>query len=524
MKSGKIKLIWSLSITAALLVILLQGYWLYNQYRFTLEKKANETTGQILLAWDDYKTWQKAKLKSQRENLQSYNTNLNQNTSTIYVSEMKENITDWTISIHTIKATGEPVTQLSEDSINKPEEDEQRKNLLNQIEENLFLTQTTNTVQKDSVKGWEEKVLQTDSTLVNTFRFRTSENQNLVYDAVDLFLVDINSPFKISDVDSIVQLKTENLASRIDTLSLPPDSVLWQPKTMKQLSIANPSVTVEIPYNVLKRKVAIITVPVAPAHIIKAMTVQIIISIILVLVLIVCLLLQVQTITRQQRINKLRQNFVNTTIHELKRPVQTLKTIVSYLQQSSPEESEMLNNARIETDNFTSYLQKLRDVNQAETIAGSLHLSYFDFTVVLTGCIENVQKNAGKQFHIETDFPGTPLPVTADKMIMNNIVINLLENAIKYSGEEPVIRVNAGIDDNGLSFSISDNGIGIPASEQSHIFEPFFRSKNDYVASLPGMGLGLSYVKMAVEAHRGTVDVLSKPNYGTTITVKIPRQ
>jgi len=359
---------------------------------------------------------------------------------------------------------------------------------------------------------------------VNTFRFRTSENQNLVYDAVDLFLVDINSPFKISDVDSIVQLKTGNLASRIDTLSLPPDSVLWQPKTMKQLSIANPSVTVEIPYNVLKRKVAIITVPVAPAHIIKAMTVQIIISIILVLVLIVCLLLQVQTITRQQRINKLRQNFVNTTIHELKRPVQTLKTIVSYLQQSSPEESEMLNNARIETDNFTSYLQKLRDVNQAETIAGSLHLSYFDFTVVLTGCIENVQKNAGKQFHIETDFPGTPLPVTADKMIMNNIVINLLENAIKYSGEEPVIRVNAGIDDNGLSFSISDNGIGIPASEQSHIFEPFFRSKNDYVASLPGMGLGLSYVKMAVEAHRGTVDVLSKPNYGTTITVKIPRQ
>jgi len=176
MKSGKIKLIWSLSITAALLVILLQGYWLYNQYRFTLEKKANETTEQILLAWNDYKTWQKAKLKSQRENLQSYNTNLNQNTTTFYVSEMKESITDWTISIHTIKATGEPVTRLSKKSIDKPEEDEQRKNLLNQIEENLFLAQTTNTVQKDSIKGWEEEELQTDSTLVNTFRFRTSKN------------------------------------------------------------------------------------------------------------------------------------------------------------------------------------------------------------------------------------------------------------------------------------------------------------------------------------------------------------
>lgn len=520
----KIKLIWSLSITAALFVILLQGYWLYNQYRFTLEKNANETTEQILSAWDDYKAWRKAKLKTQRENLKAYNTNLNQNTSTIYISDIKENITEWTISIYTIKNSDNPTIRISPDSIKKTEEGIQYKYILDQVDKNLQQAQTITVLKKDSVKGWEEEILETDSTLTSTFRFKTAENQNLVYDAVDLFLADINSPFTINDMDSIVQLKTGNPPSRIDTLSLPPDSVLWQPKTVRQLSIVNPSVTVEIPYNILKRKVAKVTVPLIPARIIKTMAVQIIVSVILLLILIVCLLLQIQTISRQQRINTLRQNFVNTTIHELKRPVQTLKTIVSYLQRSSSGEPEMLDNARIETDNLTSYLQKLREVNQAETIAGSLHFSFFDFTALLMDCIENIRKNAGKPIRIETYFPDTPLSITADKVIMSNIVINLLENAVKYSGDEPFIRLRAENRDDRLIFSVSDNGIGIAASEQSHIFEPFFRSKNAFVASLPGMGLGLSYVKMAVEAHRGTVEVMSRPNSGTTVTVKIPQQ
>lgn len=384
--------------------------------------------------------------------------------------------------------------------MDKSVEEAQNKHILDEIEKNLSLAQSSKIPRKDSLRKWDEKIVETDFLLVNTFRFKTAENQNLVYDAVDLFLVDINFPFSINDIDSIIQQKVNNQPIRTDTLSLPGDSVLWQPKTMHHLSFAHPSVTVDIPYNILKRKIATVTVPVAPSHILKTMAAQIVIS-----------------------INELRQNFVNTTIHELKRPVQTLKTIVSFLPQFSPEEQAILNDARIETDNLSSYLQKLREANQAETITGSLHLSYFDFSALVTGCIETIQKNVGKKLRIETGFSATPLPVTADKMIMSNIVINLLENAVKYSGEEPFIRVFAGMDENRLSFSISDNGIGIAAADQSHIFEPFFRSKNDYVVSLPGIGLGLSYVKMAVEAHRGTVEIQSRPNQGTTVTVKIPQ-
>ena len=523
MKPEKTKLIWSISIAAALLVILLQGYWLYNQYRFTLEKNTDAISEQILLAWDDYKMWRKARLNSQLENVKSYNMNLNKETPSGHPTDFKNITTDWTLSFQIVKNRNKQLS-INGESLKMISHGTEERQISREADENSSPSKKEEIRQTDTTKIWEEKIIETDSTLLNTFRFRTTENQHLVLEAVDLVLTDLNTPFKISEMDSLVQQKTAYSTIRIDTLSLPSDSVLWHPNIIYQLSFAHPSVTVEIPYNILKRKIASITIPVAPSQIIKTMGVQIIISIILVLVLIVCLLLQIQTISRQQRINKLRQNFVNTTVHELKRPVQTLKTIVSYLQQSSPEEQEMLNDARIETDNLTSYLQKLREVNQAETMSGSLHLSYFDFTALLTDCIENLQKNAGKQLHIETSFPATPLSITADKMIMSNIVINLLENAVKYSGDTPVIRVNAGINSKRLFFSISDNGIGIAASEQSHIFEPFFRSKNDYVASLPGMGLGLSYVKIAVEAHRGVVEVLSKPNWGTTITVKIPQQ
>jgi two-component system phosphate regulon sensor histidine kinase PhoR len=522
MNSKKIKLIWSLSIAVALLVILLQGYWLYNQYRFTLEKKADETTDHILTAWDDYRGWKKEELRARRENLKAYNSNADQN-STIYISDVRGNVTDWDITIRTITAADKPA-QPSADSLNDRKKSKHDRFTLNQIDKSLQRMQRRIEMPVDSSKRWEELVTEIDSVTIHTFRFRTAESQNLVYDAVTMFLAGINSPFMTSEIDSIIRLKTDFAPEKIDTLSLPSDSVLWQPKVVKRLSATHPLVKVDIPYNTLKRKVVSITVPVIPARIIRTMMRQIVISVILILALVVCLQLQIQTISRQQRISKLRQNFVNTSIHELKRPVQTLKSIVSYLQRSSPGESEMLNSARAETDNLTAYLQKLREVNQAETIAGSLHYSFFDFAALAAECIESIRKGGEKPVRIETCFAAPSLCVTADRVITGNIIINLLENAVKYSGDAPQIRFRAENRDDCLLFAISDNGIGIAASEQHHVFEPFYRSKSGYVASLPGMGLGLSYVKMAVEAHRGSVEISSGPDIGTTVTVKIPRQ
>src|SRR5690606_5890647 len=141
-----------------------------------LEETANETTAQVLSAWDDYKIWQKARLKTHRDNLKSYNTNMNQ-TSTIYLSETEESITDWTISIHTINKSGLKSWQIPVDSMDKSVEKVQNKHILDEIEKNLSLAQSSKMPRKDSLRKWDEKIVETDSLLVNTFRFKTAENQ-----------------------------------------------------------------------------------------------------------------------------------------------------------------------------------------------------------------------------------------------------------------------------------------------------------------------------------------------------------
>src|SRR3712207_2953963 len=99
------------------------------------------------------------------------------------------------------------------------------------------------------------------------------------------------------------------------------------------------------------------------------------------------------------------------------------------------------------------------------------------------------------------------LIVTADPVHISNIVSNLIENAVKYSGTSVHILVDCALHDHRLMIKVADDGIGIPTSEQLRVFDKFYRSGNLPDKTLPGIGLGLSYVKLLVEAHRGTVSL-----------------
>ena len=106
---------------------------------------------------------------------------------------------------------------------------------------------------------------------------------------------------------------------------------------------------------------------------------------------------------------------------------------------------------------------------------------------------------------------------------MANIISNLMENAVKYSGSSVRIRVECRLHGHELTLKVSDDGIGIPVSEQGRVFDKFYRSSNLPDRSLPGIGLGLSYVKLLVEAHRGTVFLTSQIGRGTTVEITIPQ-
>lgn len=544
MKRRKIQRIGVLSIVVGCAMIMLQGYWLYNQYKYNTSRTADELETKTLLAWDNYKQLQNQRLKIKKENLKGYNTNLNQNT--IYISDKKEksNLTSWDIILSMRKL------ELPDSAIDKPKSvkmftAKEIQSLLQNANEVLdsysdrksrdSIPDFPDTTHQESVRTsspersrvnkqtWIQTTEQKDSLIVTKFKFSTIEDQSLVYDAVNLYLAFQNSPFDKHEMDSLIAKEIGTVTFHTDTSTMPTDSVLWKPRPEQHLRQRNPSVTVSIPYDILDKKMLTVTIPVPANKILQTMFWQIIITIFLLLLLVVALSVQIKTILDQIRVNKLRQNFVNTTLHELKRPVQTLKSIVAFLQNQTTDTFQLLTDARVETDNLTFYLQKLREVNEGESILESIHLSYFDFTHLAKEKIEVIQKNTPKTLHVTTDFSQEGIMITADKIAMGNVFTNLLENAVKYSGEVVDIDIHAEKKAKTFRFSLSDQGFGIARSEQSQVLEPFYRSKNEKIASLPGMGLGLSYVKMIVDAHKGKIIIRSEINEGTTVTIEIPQ-
>lgn len=109
-----------------------------------------------------------------------------------------------------------------------------------------------------------------------------------------------------------------------------------------------------------------------------------------------------------------------------------------------------------------------------------------------------------------------------DKQMMRNIFLNLLSNAIKFSPEGKIITMRSQINDKALELIVRDEGMGIPADEQEHLFERFFRAKN--VTNVQGTGLGLNIVAKYLETMGGTISFESELNRGTTFIVKIPHQ
>jgi two-component system phosphate regulon sensor histidine kinase PhoR len=140
---------------------------------------------------------------------------------------------------------------------------------------------------------------------------------------------------------------------------------------------------------------------------------------------------------------------------------------------------------------------------------------------VINGVKIQVEKKGGL---VKTDFKTENVQIIGDKVHISNVFYNLLDNAVKYSHENPQIKVTLENGKNGyLVAAVSDNGIGINKSEQKKIFEKLYRVSTGNIHNVKGFGLGLSYVKAIVEKHDGNILLESEPNKGTTVKVYLPK-
>lgn len=233
-------------------------------------------------------------------------------------------------------------------------------------------------------------------------------------------------------------------------------------------------------------------------------------------------------IFRQKRLSDIKTDFVNNMTHELKTPISTI-SLASQMLGDNSIPSEAKNLGRIskiikqESKRLGYQVEKVLQI--AAIDKGNLTLNKRNIDI--HELIENVTGN----FLIQIENSGGLLipslhaekfMVKADPVHLTNVISNLIDNAIKYTPENPEIFIETRNIDDYVQVSVKDNGIGISRNNQKRVFERFYRVPTGNVHNVKGFGLGLNYVKKIIEIHKGSIEVESEPGNGTTFSFRLP--
>jgi two-component system, OmpR family, phosphate regulon sensor histidine kinase PhoR len=231
---------------------------------------------------------------------------------------------------------------------------------------------------------------------------------------------------------------------------------------------------------------------------------------------------------KQKRLSEIKNDFVNNMTHELKTPISTISLASQMLNDRSiSEEQKNLGHISkiIETESKQLGYQVERVLQMAIFDHGELKLKIesVDIHDIIETVAQNfllqMDKRGGRlEFHPEAD----QTLVKGDLMHLTNVISNLMENALKYTTRIPQISISTHNETGHVIVSVADNGMGISKEDQKRIFEKFYRVPTGNVHNVKGFGLGLSYVKLIVEEHGGTIKIKSEPNKGSRFDILLP--
>jgi len=231
------------------------------------------------------------------------------------------------------------------------------------------------------------------------------------------------------------------------------------------------------------------------------------------------------SLEKEKELGHLKSRFVSMASHEFRTPLSAVQLSASLIEKyAQPYDNANIRKhvAKIKNavGNLTTILNDFLSLEKLE--AGRVEPTYtpFDLVKFSEEITEELQMVAKQNQSIIYQHTGTRSIVNLDPNLLKNCVINLMSNAIKYSGENTFIEFNTEIADNNCVITIKDNGIGIPDTDQKHLFEAFFRAHN--TGNIPGTGLGLNIVARYASLMNGRVEFKSNINQGTLFTITFP--
>jgi signal transduction histidine kinase len=225
-----------------------------------------------------------------------------------------------------------------------------------------------------------------------------------------------------------------------------------------------------------------------------------------------------------KQVDNLKQNFISLMSHDLKTPVakiQGIADILSIQYQNTDEQQKLLSNIILSTKELNGFISSILDLTKVESQNLQLNKTAKDVNKIIDDIVVRLKYEAGqKNMLIETEL--SPLyPIEVDVVLFNRIISNLIENAIKYAGENKTVSIKTWDDADWVYIEISDNGIGIKPEDLTHVFDKFYRVRNDSSHSIKGSGLGLYLVKYFIELHDGQIVAESQFGLGTKFTIKL---
>jgi len=232
---------------------------------------------------------------------------------------------------------------------------------------------------------------------------------------------------------------------------------------------------------------------------------------------------------RLERLENLRREFVANVSHELKTPVTTIKGFTETLMEGAKSDADDLDRfleiISRQTDRLAAIIDDLLTLSRLESapLSEVLALDWHDLCHILHSCEEICHARAEEK---GIDIQVTcrePTRVLVDNSLLTQAVVNLVDNAIKYSPERTTVTLKASVDAGHILISVTDEGPGIQDIHLSRLFERFYRADKARSRKLGGTGLGLAIVKHIANVHQGEVDVISKVGTGSTFTIRLPR-
>lgn len=227
-------------------------------------------------------------------------------------------------------------------------------------------------------------------------------------------------------------------------------------------------------------------------------------------------------------VDAVKDSFVSSVSHELRTPITSILGYLEMLDEGAfgalnDEQADAVRRVSANSNRLIGLIDDLLTLSRVQEGGFGIVDRAFDLREPVRSAYDVVASAwISRDLRVALELSAEPIPFIGDKELVERVVVNLLANAVKFTPDGGSVRVCLGVESDEAVLSVKDTGIGIPISEQVHLFTRFFRSTLAQKGAIPGSGLGLSIARTIVEKHGGSIEAESEPGKGTTFRVRLP--